>query len=273
MAEISSLQAVQESTSDLVAAAASFDDTALATVARELAALADVLADEPMLRRLLTEETTPTEAKVALASRVFADRVGAEAMDLFTAMLGRRWSGGRALVGGLRSLSRTAVFLRAERDGQLDAVEDQLFRFGRIVAASPELAMLLDNTSTVAEGRAALVAGLLEGKAHQLTIDLLTALARRTDGRSFVSGVDELVIQAAQRRDTVVATVTSAIELSDDERGRLETILGRIYARRVVIHTVVDAALQGGLRIRVGDEVIDGSVSGRLETIRGRLTR
>lgn len=273
MSGLASQQALRESTDGLLAAAATMDELALGAVGDDLAAVAGVLAGQPHLRRVLTETTIAAEAKSDLAHRLLDGKVGGRSIEVVTATLAHRWSTGADLVDGLRRLSRTALFLRAERSGELDDVEDQLFRFGRIVDANPNLSVILDDPATLPAARAEIVSRLLVGKVHPLTVDLLTSLARDPGGRAFSHGVGELVSQAAERRDKLVATVTSAIALSAEETQRLRAGLRAVYSRDVAVHVLVDPAIGGGLLVRVGDEVIDGSVSGRLDTIRQRLAR
>ncbi len=81
----------------------------------------------------------------------------------------------------------------------------------------------------------------------------------------------ELVEQAAARQEQLVAEVESALPLTVEETNRLTAGLARIYGRAISVHVMVNPALGGGLRVRVGDEVIDGSVAGRLEELRRRL--
>lgn len=273
MAGLASEQSSAALTSDLLTAAAAMDNAALAGLAADLSGMAGVLAGSPALRRMLTEPTAEAAARVALARRVFDGKVGDRAATLIASAVQQRWSSASDLVDGLRRLSRTAHFVQAERSGDLDEVEDQLFRFGRIVEANPGLAVVLDDPTAAAQARVDLIGRLLAGKTHQLTLDLLSDLARDATGRSFAHGIAELVAQAAQRRDKLVAVATSAVALSAAETDRLRTALSTIYSRQIAVHVVVDPTLRGGLRVRVGDEVIDGSISGRLQAIRQRLSR
>jgi F-type H+-transporting ATPase subunit delta len=273
MAGLASQQATSALTGELLKFAATMDDAALTTVASDLTGVASALADSPQLRRMLTETTAQAEAKVALARRLVEGRVAQQSLALVTLAAGERWTSGRDLVDGLRRLARTASFLKAERAHELDSVEDEIFRFGRILDASADLSLALDDPATTADARVAIIRRLLDGKAHALTVELLGDLARDLGGRTFSHGVAELVEQAAQRRDKIVAIATSAAPLTAAEFDRLQTALTRIYSQHVVVHVVVDPAVGGGLRVRVGDEVIDGSVSGRMATIRARLAR
>lgn len=273
MAGLASENAVAAATEELLRSAATMNDASLSALAEDLGNVATILSDRPQFRRLVTEITAPAEARVSLARRVFDGKITPPALKLVTLVAEQRWSAGRDLVEGVRRLSRTALFLRAERAGDLDDVEDEIFRFGRILDASAELSLTLDSPATTSDARVAIVKRLLQGKAHALTVELLIELARDLGGRTFSHGVAELVEQAAQRRDKVVAVATAAAPLSEAELERLRSALARIYSRQVVVHVVIDADVVGGVRVRVGDEVIDGSISGRLDAIRAKLAR
>jgi F-type H+-transporting ATPase subunit delta len=65
--------------------------------------------------------------------------------------------------------------------------------------------------------------------------------------------------------------VKAAVPLTDDQVSRLVGSLSRIYDRQVSVHVEVEPELVGGIRVQVGDEVIDGSVAARLEALRRRM--
>lgn len=271
MHHIASRQALDTATTRLLTQAATLDDSGLGALGGDLAGVAGLLRREAHLRRTLSEATTSVDMRAGLLGRILGGRIGQPASALVDFVVRQSWVNGRDLVDGLERLSRTALFLRAERTGELDEVEEQLFRFGRIVDANPELSVVLDDPTVEGNARASLVHRLLDGRAHSLTVDLLDGLAKDPAGRSFSHGIRELVDQAAQRKDKVVAVVTTAVELTVEERNRLIAALGRVYGRPVAVHQEVQPSLGGGLRVRVGDEVIDGSVAGRIDQLRTKL--
>ncbi len=271
MRHIASRQSLSSVSDVLLSGAAILDDTGLGALGQDLTAVAAALSKEPSLRRTLSDNTTSAPAKAGIVAQLFSGKVGAPASRVLDAVARLEWSTGADLTEGLFQLGRTALFLRAERTGELDEVEDQIFRFGRIIDSSPELTLALDNPAGDTGAKAMLVERLLQGKAHSLTIELLTALARDPRGRTFAHGVEQLVAQAAQRKDKIVAIVTSPVELSAEQRNRLIAGLARIYGRAVAVHTQVDPSIKGGLLVRVGDEVIDGSVAGRLAAVKSAL--
>ncbi len=271
MEHIASKQALSESTGKLLLQAATLDDMRLGALGADLAGVGGLLNREPALRRTLSEATTDVEHRAGLMASLLSGKVGQPAAGIVDFVVRQAWATGRDLADGFVQLGRTAMFLRAERAGELDEVEDQLFRFGRILASSPELSVILDDPITPGDARASLVGRLLDGRAHPLTADLLHQLALDPGARSFSHGVEQIVIQAADRRDKIVATVESATSLTIEQTSRLTTALTRIYGRPVSVHVLLQPDLGGGIKVRVGDEVIDGSVAGRLADLRRRM--
>jgi F-type H+-transporting ATPase subunit delta len=115
------------------------------------------------------------------------------------------------------------------------------------------------------------VRSLFGDKVDVVTEKLAEQVIAAHRGHGIGAELDQLVELAAQRRERSVAHVTSASELSDGQRDQLAEKLGRIYGRPIVLHIEVDPGLVGGLVVRVGDEVIDGSTAGRIEALRRQL--
>ena len=85
------------------------------------------------------------------------------------------------------------------------------------------------------------------------------------------SALQEYLDLAAAALEEAVATVHTARELSADEQQRLAAALASQYGKDVQLHVVVDPELIGGLRVEIGDDVIDGTVVSRLDDARRRL--
>ncbi len=83
-------------------------------------------------------------------------------------------------------------------------------------------------------------------------------------GRSLDGGLNALSKLAADRRDRMVAVVTSAVPLSDQQKQRLGDGLAKLYGRRVHLNLDVDPEILGGIQVRIGDEVINGTIADRL---------
>lgn len=237
----------------------------------ELFAIAGLLDDQVALRRALSDPAVAADRKAALADSVLASRVGAPALDVVRHVVRSRWSRMRDLVDGVEHLAVLARLIDADKQSQADEVEDELFRFGRIIESRPELRDALADRMLPVENKVALVRALLEGKATPTTVALVVQLASHPRGRTPEDGLAQYGEIAARRRQRFIARVTAAIPLSDDESARLRAALAHMYGHDVHLHIEIDPQIVGGLVVQVGDEVIDGSVAGRLADARQRL--
>lgn len=271
MQHFASRQALQALTDRLVDTTSSASESDLRTIGADLGSVAQLLRSNTGLRRMLSDSSTAPEGRVGLVRQLLQGKVHETALALTQDGVGRSWASGADLRSSIDRLGRTALFLAAERTDRLDAVEDELFRFGRIVDAHPGLSGLLDDPTAVAEAQRSLVSSLLQGKADPITVLLLHSLATDTGTHSFSRGIRALVEQAAERRNELVAEVRVAVALDDAQQQRLAAALQRIYRRRVALHIEVDDAVLGGMRIVIGDEVIDGTAAGRLATLGRKL--
>ncbi|WP_189256434.1 F0F1 ATP synthase subunit delta [Lentzea flava] len=254
---------------ELADATTSTDD--LAKLGEELFAVLGLLIDQPALRRAAADASSEPAGREQLIRGLFAGKVSDATLQVLVAVVTARWSSPRELVDGVESLARTTLLVRAERDGQLDSTEDELFRLGRIVAGSHELELLLADPAGSADGKVALVDSLIEGKVSPVTKTLVSQLVRNPRGLRVADGLAELADLAAKRRQRSVAHVRSAVELTAEQIDRLTATLTTIYSRPIALHVEVDPALAGGLTIKIGDEIIDGSIAGRLAALRRNL--
>ncbi|MFE0760028.1 F0F1 ATP synthase subunit delta [Streptomyces smyrnaeus] len=242
-----------------------------AALADELAAVTALLEREVSLRRVLTDPAKDGEAKASLVRQVLGSRLSGPAADLVSGMVRSRWSAPRDLVDAVEELADLADLIAAERDGSLDDVEDELFRFGRTAASSPDLRAALASRTAQAEAKRTLVHQLLDGRVRPSSERLVTRLVTQPRGRSLDGGLEALSRLAAERRNRSVAVVTSAVPLSDGQKRRLGAALAKLYGRQVHLNLDVDPEVLGGITVRVGDEVINGSIADRLDETQRRM--
>ena len=240
-------------------------------LADELAAVTALLHREVSLRRVLTDPAQAGEAKAELVQRLIGGQVGGETADLLAGLVRSRWSQSRDLVDALEELAATADLTAAQQAGTLDNVEDELFRFGRIVSGSTELRAALTDRKATASAKSELLRSLLGGRTAATTERLVKRLVTAPRGRSLEAGLESLSKLAAERRDRMVAVVTSAVPLSDPQKQRLGAALAKLYGRRMHLNLDVDPEVLGGIRVQVGDEVINGSLADRIGDAERRL--
>ncbi|MEP6696886.1 MAG: F0F1 ATP synthase subunit delta [Pseudonocardiales bacterium] len=244
---------------------------ALSTTAEELLALSRLLAREPVLRRSLSDSAAPPEVRAELLDAVAGAGLGTLATEMVHGMVSARWSRAHDLMEAVELLAVQALLAAAQSDKALDDVEDELFRFVRLVAGDTALRAVLSDAAAGVERRQQLVEQLLAGKARPVTVALAKMAVNGLGGRMFEPSLERLVELAAERRDREVAYVTAAAPLSAEQERRLESALTRTYGRAVSLLVTVDPSILGGLTVRVRQELYDGSIDRRLKQVHGDL--
>jgi len=235
---------------------------AAATAADSLFAVAKTLRTEPALRRFATDGSIPVEAKESLVREVFGGKLDQTALELVVAAVSRRWTHGGDLADGVERLAETAAVLSAGNEGE--RLADELFSLGRVVGDSPELRDALSDPARTVEDKAGLIEQLLGGKALPATVTLAKQSLAGTYGTVGTAlGVYRKL--AAGVHGESVATVHVARPLSEAQTTRLTAALAKQYGRPVHANVVVDPAVVGGIRIAIGDDVIDGTIASRLD--------
>lgn len=242
-------------------------------VSADLDAVAGLVRAELPLRRALADPGVEAASRTGLIDRLTAGRVDAVTGEVLRTAVALRWSRPLDLLAGLVELSAEALLAQAQRDGALDDVEDELFRFARIVGQAPALSLAFTDPALPLERKDALVERLLAGKASPVTILLARRSLAEADGGDLERRLDALARLAAARRDRVVAVVHTARPLDAGQIERLRASIGRYFGREIQLQVDVDPTLVGGVVVRVGDEVVDGSVVRRLADARRRLLR
>lgn len=250
------------------------DAAGLSSLADDLTAVAKLLIAETALNKHLAEPKDDAAPAVRLLERLLDGKVGAPALDIVKTAVSQRWSTESNLVEAVEHVARLALLVRADKANQSEEVEDQLFKFGRVLDTDPRLITLLSDYTTPAEGRLGLLAKVLDGGGSAVNENAAALLAQTVEllrGERADEAVADLAELAVSRRGEVVAHVGAAAEMSDAQQLRLTEVLGRIYGHPVSLQQNVDPELLGGLLISVGDEVIDGAVSSRLTAAKSGL--
>lgn len=243
----------------------------LRDLSSELFSVSDLLEHNIALRRALTDPGRSGDDRAGLATGLLSGQVSDRAAQVVAELARSRWSSPRDLVDASESLAAHAVVAAAEADGRLDAVEDDVFRFRRIVDGDVGLRVALTDANVANQRKDALLEQLIGTQVAPESLALIRRAFVASRGRGFDRVLDAFGEIAAARRDRLVARVTSAFPLADDERSRLVRALTSVYGREPHLDLEVQADVVGGLRVQVGDEVVDGTVASRLADARRRL--
>jgi F-type H+-transporting ATPase subunit delta len=244
---------------------------ALDTLGDELLSATGLLTRELSLRRTLADPALPRPMRAQLVDHLLGERLSAGAVSVLRELAEDRWSSAGDLVEAVEQLGVQASVAAADRRGELDDVEDELFRFGRIIDREPGLRDALTDPRVAAERKAELVGALLEGRARTATRRLLRHAVLVPRGRTVERAAIELAWQVADRRERLIAEVRSAVVLDAEQTRRLGEALRARLGRPVRVHADVDPGLVGGVVVRVGETLIDGSIARRLSDVRHQL--
>lgn len=236
------------------------------SVARELFAAAREIADSAQLSGALSAWGAPGEARAQVARTVFAG-YGPTAVQLLSSAVSQRWSSAEDLVSGIEELAIRAAAIGAPATD----VEGELFQVARTVAAHPELELALGSRLGDASAKGALVEKLLNGRASEATTLVTSQLVQQPRERRVRYLLQRALQLVADQRGKKVATVRVAAALDAAQQDRLAAALRSRYGADVTLNVVVDAQVVGGMRVEIGDDVIDGTVSSRINDLRQRL--
>lgn len=230
-------------------------------VGDDLFTVALLLREDGSLRRVATDPSLAAEAKQGLVQDLFGGRASDGALQLIKSAVGRRWTVNRDLADAIERLSELAAVRSAgDQAGQLN---DELFSVGQLVKENPELRDALSDPARSVDDKGTLVDNLLGGKVLPATVTL-TKQALAGTYRTVSAALREYQQVAADVHAESVAEVRVARPLSEADRTRLTDALARQYGRAIHLNEVVDPDVIGGLRVEIGDDVIDGTVSSRL---------
>ena len=164
-----------------------------------------------------------------------------------------------------------ALFRVVQAEGELDRVEDELYRFGKILESNHELKQVLSDQSVDRGQREKVLDELLTDKVSPHTISLLSFIVGQGRARHLPEILKEVADLAAEARQSVVAEVRSAVPLDESQLTALAGSLSKATGKNVEVKLLIDPSIIGGIVAKVGDTVIDGSVKRRLEQVREQV--
>jgi F-type H+-transporting ATPase subunit delta len=271
----------------------------LAGVANELAGIVALLRGSPDLRFVLGDPDVAAPARRGVITDLLESRVSPTTLRLVLFALEAERAGefldnliwlaervdaaahrlvpiGDVVLGRHAAVERmdgyaTALLQDIPDKRALGDIEDELFRYMRIVAGSGELLEALSNREIDAATRRSLVEDLLRGRASPTTTRLAAYATQVGRPRDYENLLAHLVDRVAAESNRRLATVRTAVDLDGDRRRHLATALSRVAGHDVDIRVTVDPTVLGGFVATIGDMVVDGSTRHRLDLLKARL--
>jgi len=236
--------------------------------AEQLFAAGRALAKSAQLQATLADPAIAPAEKSKLITGVFGKKLGADASKLLAGIAAQRWSSQQDLLAGIEDV---AIRAAATAGGASASIEGEIFTFSTAVSSDADLELALGSKLGDPAAKAALAAKLLGKKASPSTVVIVTSLVQAPRGRRIGALLAHVAAVVADQSGASVANVTSAQELAPATVKALSTTLAKQYGRQVYINAQVDESLIGGVRVQVGADVIDGSISARLAQLKLEL--
>lgn len=165
-----------------------------------------------------------------------------------------------------------ALVEMADEAGELDAVAEETAQLGELLAANADLANLLTNRILSTDERAGVIDRLFQGKVTDLLYRFLQVVNRKHRMAELPGIVNAFGKLFAERRGVLEIDAYVAQELDEEKLNRIAARIGEALGKQVVPHQHVDPALIGGLKLRIGDRLLDGSVAAQLKLLQQRMT-
>jgi F-type H+-transporting ATPase subunit delta len=228
--------------------------------AEEIFVIGAAVASSAQLRSILSDPSAEAKAKSGALTAVFGKGVSASALEFSNSLVALRWSTGQDLVAAFEQL---AVFTAAKAK-TLSKVESEIFAFQTAVDSDQELQFALGNNAASDDAKIALVNSLLKGKATEEASVLIRRAVTGARRRRVAVALEQFGKQVSAYAERLVATVTVAAPVSVKQLERLEAILAKSYGHSLKLNVEVDESILGGMKVQVGGEILDGSLSARL---------
>jgi F-type H+-transporting ATPase subunit delta len=236
----------------------------LAQFANDLFVILSVLSSSIGVRRALTDNARDASAKAELISNLFGKNISSAAQSLLASAASLRWSSPGEIADAIENLAVEAESAVADKNGELEKLENQLFDFARVLKANPDLRQALNTSTDTDEGKLSLLEAVIKGKYSSSTLNLLRKVVTLRRGRSIDATLAAYSHYVSSRKDRLVAHVKSAVELSSSQIEKLVAALTKQMGRPVHINLEIDPKVLGGISIRYADDVIDGTIVNRI---------
>jgi F-type H+-transporting ATPase subunit delta len=236
---------------------------AASALSNDLFAVVNALGQNVALRRAITDPARSATDKGGLLKQLFGSKISDKAFEIANTAIANRWSSPSDLLISMEQIAIQAEAGAANARGELDKLEEEVFTFTRVLAANQDLRNALNGNPDAINEKRALVNDVLKG-ATSSARSLIGQIVNGLWGRNIENALSDIAHATAEHRHLVVAHVSSAIDLTVDQRNKLADALTKQIGQKVRVNVETNPKVIGGVSIRFRDELIDGTVISRM---------
>jgi len=164
-----------------------------------------------------------------------------------------------------------ALFQTAKQHEVMALVEEDLREVKKAFIENPELQELIDSPNLTSENKREIVTQLF-GQANVFVVNTLLLMGERKRLNEVVGLVDAYIRLANEEQGIADAKVYSVRPLSDEERTSVSSVFSKKVGKQALrIENIIDPSLIGGMRIQIGNQIYDSSISSKLERLQRQL--
>jgi F-type H+-transporting ATPase subunit delta len=166
-----------------------------------------------------------------------------------------------------------ALINEAQKQNALEQITDDVRGIGEVLKTNAAFKGFTESLSVSVEDRTAALEKVFGGRVHPLTLSMLKSLARRDRFMflgGFVRGFDAIIKKMSGHMDVELVT---PVELKPDVLERVKQAVSKSIGQAADIAVKIDPSLIGGMTLRIGDTLIDGSVATQLAKIEEQLKK
>ncbi|MCF8011257.1 MAG: F0F1 ATP synthase subunit delta [Clostridiales bacterium] len=175
------------------------------------------------------------------------------------------------LKGAVAGRYAEALYEVAVAEEKVDQLEKELLTIANMLEQEKDLQKLLNHPRITAADKKNVLKASFEGKISEIALNFVSLVIDRGRENFIPDMINVFVEYANQARNISDVEVTSAVELSKEERANLVEALGKVTGKEVRASHSVDPSLIGGVVVQIGDKVMDGTVKARLQSLREHL--
>lgn len=167
-----------------------------------------------------------------------------------------------------------ALFEVALEKNELDSVAEQVDLLSKAFAENPELIKLLSHPKISVEEKISVLENVFKGRFSDDIVGFLVIIVEKDRGSEIESILQLFQAKVREYKKIGVALVTSAVELSEEQKEKVEQkLLKQTVYEQFEIEYKVDSSLIGGMTIRIGDRVVDSSIRSKLDRMARHLRK